>query len=118
MSHATQLHNRRSLNDSLEILNRPGLSGNGTRTVDYEIQRAVIPTIKSALEHSLTEECRQYLGFVRYERVLWGRCPEVTRSGTYTRTLRTQYGGMTDFRLPKVRRGTRALPWQIIARDW
>ena len=56
MSHATQLHHRRYLNDSLEIINRHGLPGNGTSTVCQAIQHAVTTTVKSALEQSLEEE--------------------------------------------------------------
>ncbi len=56
MSHATQLHNRRSLHDSLEIINRHGLPGNVKSTVCQAIQQAVTTTVKGALEHSLEEE--------------------------------------------------------------
>jgi hypothetical protein len=56
MRHATQLHHRRYLHDSLEILNRHGLPGHVKRTVCHEIQQAVTLTVKSALEHTLEEE--------------------------------------------------------------
>ena len=56
MSHATQRHHRRYLNDSLEIIHRHGLPGNVKSTVCPELQQAVTTTVKSALEHSLEEE--------------------------------------------------------------
>jgi transposase-like protein len=116
MSHATQRHNRRDLNDSLEIITRHGLPGNVKSTVCHEIQQAVTLTVKGALEHSLEEELTQYLGVARYEHLPWGRRPELTRSGTYTRALLTQYGGIPDLRVPKLRRGNRAIPWHTITR--
>ena len=116
MSHATQLHNRRDLNDSLEIINRRGLPGNVKSAVCHQIQHAVTTTVKHVLEHSLEEELTQYLGFAWYEHLPWGRGPELTRSGTYGRELLTQYGRIADLRVPKLRRGNRALTWQTIAR--
>jgi transposase-like protein len=116
MSHATQLHNRRYLDNYLEIINRHGLPGNVKSTVCQEIQQAVTRTVKAALEQSLEEELTQYLGLVRYEHVPWGRRPECTRSGAYTRALLTQYGCIADLRVPKLRRGNRALQWQTITR--
>jgi transposase-like protein len=68
------------------------------------------------LEHSLAEELTQYLGLARYEHLPWGRRPELTRSGTYGRELLTQYGRIADLRVPKLRRGSRELQWQTIAR--
>jgi hypothetical protein len=75
MSHATQLPNRRDLNDSLEILNRHGLPGNVKSTICQEIQRAVTPTVKRALAHSLEAELTQYLGLARDAHLPWGRRP-------------------------------------------
>jgi len=116
MSHATQLHNRRYLNDYLEIINRHGLPGNAKIEVCQEIHRAVTTTVKGVLEHSLEEELTQYLGLSRYEHLPWGRRPELTRSGTYGRELLTQYGRIADLRVPKFRRGNRELKWQTIER--
>jgi hypothetical protein len=62
MSHATQLHNRRYLNDYLEIINRHGLPGNVKSAVCQGIQPAVTTTVKGVLEHSLEEALTQYLG--------------------------------------------------------
>ena len=65
MSHATQLHHRRYLNDSLERINRHGLPGNVKSAVCHQIHHAVARTVKHVLEHSLEEEFTQYLGLVR-----------------------------------------------------
>ena len=106
----------RYLNDSLEIINRHGLPGNVKSTVCHAIQQAVMLTVKGALEHRLAEELTQYLGLARYEHLPWGRRPELTRSGPYTRTLLTPYGCIADLRVPKVRRGNQAIAWQTITR--
>lgn len=116
MSHATQLHNRRYLNDYLEIINRRGLPGNVKSAVGQEVHHAVLSVVKRVLEHSLEEELTQYLGLAWYEHLPRGRCPERTRSGTYGRELLTQYGSITDLRVPKLRRGNREIKWQTITR--
>ena len=116
MSHAKQLHHRRYLNDYLEIINRRGLPGNVKSAVCHQMQHAVTTTVKRVLEHSLEEELTQYLGLGWYEHLPWGRCPELTRSGTYGRELLTQYGRIADLRVPKLRRGNRELTWQTIER--
>jgi hypothetical protein len=51
MSHATQLHNRRSLHDSLEIINRRGLPGNVKSAVCHQRHHAVTTTVKGVLAH-------------------------------------------------------------------
>ena len=116
MSHAKQLHHRRYLNDYLEIINRRGLPDNIKSEVSQQIHQAVTTTVKGLLEHTLEEELTQYLGLARYERLPWGRRPELTRSGTYGRELLTQYGRIADLRVPKVRRGNREFRWQTITR--
>jgi hypothetical protein len=55
MRHATQLHNRRSLHDYLEIIKRHGLPGNGKSEVCHQMHQAVTTTVKGLLEHSLEE---------------------------------------------------------------
>jgi transposase-like protein len=116
MSHATQLHNRRYLKDYLEIINRRGLPGNVKDAVCQEMQHVVRTTVQGVLEHSLEEALSQYLGLAWYEHLPWGRCPELTRRGTYGRELLTQYGRIADLRVPKLRRGNRELKWQTIER--
>ena len=115
MSHAKQLHNRRYLNDYLEIINREGLPGNVKNDVCRKVQATVIATVQHVIEAALDEELRAYLGVDRYEHVPWGR-PPATRSGSYQRTLLTQYGAIADLHVPKLRRGNGALTWQSIMR--
>ena len=89
MSHAKQLHHRRYLNDSLEIINREGLPGNVKTDLCLTVQETVSTTVQHVIETALEEELSVYLGLARYEHVPWGRPPEVTRSGSYQRTLIT-----------------------------
>ena len=56
MSHAKQLHNRRSLNDSLEIINREGLPGNIKNDLCRQVQDTVIATVQHVIEAALDEE--------------------------------------------------------------
>ena len=116
MSHAKQLHNRRYFDDYLEIINRRGLPGNVKTAVCQQVRQTVITTVQHVIEQALEEELRAYLGLARYERRPWGRPPESTRSGTYRRALLTQYGGIPNLRVPKLRRGNGALSWQTITR--
>ena len=58
---------------------------------------------------------------MRYEPLPCRRGPERTRSGSYHRELCTQYGGIPDLRVPKLRRGNGAVSWQTserYARCW
>jgi len=116
MSHAKQLHNRRYLNDYLEIINREGLPGNVKNDLCRKVQDTVIATVQHVIEAALDEELRASLGLDRYEHVPWGRPPESTRSGSYQRTLLTQYGAIADLHVPKLRRGNGAVSWQSITR--
>jgi putative transposase len=116
MSHAKQLHNRRYLNDYLEIINREGLPGNIKHDLCLKVQETVIATVQHVIEAALDEELSAYLGWDRYEHVPWGRPPEATRSGSYQRALLTQYGPIAALHVPKVRRGNGALTWHSITR--
>ena len=116
MSHAKQLHNRRSLDDYLEIINRTGLPGKVQADVCQQVQDMVIATVQGALEQALEEELTTYVGCGRYAHLPWGRGPEQTRSGTYCRALLTQYGCIPDLPVPQLRRGNGQLPWQTLTR--
>ncbi len=116
MSHAKQLHNRRYLNDYLEIMNREGLPGNVKAELGLQVQDAVLTTVQQVIEQALEEELSAYLGLNRYEHFVLGRPPELTRSGSYTRELLTQYGPIAKLRVPKLRRGNGALSWQSMTR--
>ena len=56
MSHAKQLHNRRYLNDYLEIINREGLPGNIKNDLCRKVQDTVIATVQHVIEAALDEE--------------------------------------------------------------
>ena len=116
MSHAKQLHNRRYLNDYLEIINREGLPGNVKHDLCLQVQDVVITTVQQVIEAALEEELSAYLGLDRYEHLPWGRPPERTRSGSYQRELLTQYGPIDDLHVPKLRRGNGDLTWHCITR--
>ena len=62
MSHATQLHNRRYFDDSLEIINRHGLPGNVKHEVCQQVRDAVLTTVQTVIEHALQEEWRRTWG--------------------------------------------------------
>jgi putative transposase len=116
MSHAKQLHNRRYLNDYLEMINREGLPGKIKSALCLTVQDTVIDTVQQIIEAALEEELHAYLGLERYEHVPRGRPAELTRSGSYQRVLITQYGPIADLQVPKLRRGNGALTWQSITR--
>ena len=116
MSHATQLHNRGYLADSMQIMHRCALPGNVQEEVSRHVQARALETVKWTLEQALDEEVHAYLGHARYERAMVPRRPEETRSGSYTRELWTQYGRIAALRVPTLRRGNRHLAWQTITR--
>ena len=116
MSHATQLHHRGYLADSLQIMHTSVLPGNVYEAVYSQVHAQVVSTVKWPLEQALAEELTRYLGRDRYARRLVPGCPEATRSGTYQRELWRQYGCIVDLRVPKLRRGNSRHTWQSIAR--
>jgi putative transposase len=116
MSHAKQLHHPSYFDDYMEIINRRGLPGNVKTEVRPHVHHAVLTTVQSVIEQALEEELNAYLGGVRYEHLPCGRGPERTRSGSYRRELFTQYGGIPDLRVPKLRRGNGDVSWQTIER--
>lgn len=90
MSHATQLHNRRSLHDYMESSNREGLPGNVKSALCLQVQDTVIATVPHVIAEALAEELYAYVGLARYAHVPWGRPPEATRSGSAQREWLTQ----------------------------
>ena len=116
MSHVHQLHNRRYFDDSMEIINRKGLPGNVKSELCHQVNDAVVATTQQVIEQALEAELSAYVGAERYEHLPWGREAEQTRSGCYRRELSTHYGGMADWRVPKLRKGNAALEWQTISR--
>jgi hypothetical protein len=94
MSHAKQLHNRRYLDNSLQIINRMGLPSNVQADLCPQGQERGIATVQEAIEQALEEELTTARGCERYVPLPWGRRPEQTRSGTSGRELLPQYGGI------------------------
>ena len=116
MRHATQLHNRRDLDDSLTMINRAGLPHDVKAAVCQQVQHAVMTTVKGTIEEALEAEVTVSLGCARYAPLPQGRLPEQTRRGGYTRAVLTQYAAMVARRVPKRRRGNGQRHWQTIAR--
>jgi hypothetical protein len=87
MSHATQLHHRGYLADSMQIMHRCALPGNVPDEIYRQVHDRALATVKWTLEQALDEEVRAYLGCARYVRHTYPREPEHTRSGAYERQL-------------------------------
>ena len=117
MSHAQQLHNRRSLDGSMPIINRAGLPDKVKAAVCQQVHATVLATVQWTIEQALEEERTAYGGCQRFVPLPQGRPTEYPRSGGDRRVLRTQYAGIPALRVPKLRRGTRHLCWQTITRD-
>lgn len=116
MSHANQLHDRRYLDDYLQMIHRAGLPSHVKAEVCQQVQQAVITTVQWTLEQALQEELTAQLGLARYTHLPQGRMPEHTRSGFYCRQLLTQYALIAHLHVPKLRRGNSQLSWQTITR--
>ena len=89
MSHATQLHDRRYLDDSLQMIHRSGFPSHVKAEVCQQVQQAVLTTVTWTREQALPEELSAYLGLSRYAHLSQGRTPAHTRSGSDARTLIT-----------------------------
>ena len=116
MSHAPQLHNRQYFDDYMEIINRKGLPGHIKSELCQQVNDAVVATTQQVIEQALEAALTAYVGAERYEHLAWGCDAEQTRSGYYRRALITQYGCLTDLRVPKLRKGNGHLEWQTISR--
>ena len=62
MSHAKQLHQRRYLNDYLEIMTREGLPGNVKNDLCHQVQATVLATVQRLIAVALEEELPTSLG--------------------------------------------------------
>jgi len=111
MSHATQLHDRRYLDDYRTMMNRAGLPDHVKAEVCQQVQHAVMTTVQWTLAQALAEELTAHLGCARSTHLPQGRMPEHTRSGFYGRQLLTQYALMAHLHVPKLRRGNSQLSW-------
>ena len=59
MSHAQQLHNRRSLDGSMPIINRAGLPDKAKAAVCQQVHATVLATVQWTIEQALEEVKRQ-----------------------------------------------------------
>lgn len=86
-------------------------------TVTQQVRQHALAGVQAALETALVEELNAY-------RTQWEAAqppctclpPALQRSGTYTRKVLTSYGCIPTLRVPKLRGGNRARPWQILTR--
>jgi len=78
------------------------------------LEEVVLAEVRALIEGALEAELSQYLGFERYERTGGAKPPEKQRSGHHSRALEAQYGVIKDLRVPKLRRGNKAIEWQVI----
>ncbi|MBU0492904.1 MAG: transposase [Chloroflexi bacterium] len=76
--------------------------------LEQRIQERVVATVKAILEAALDEELAAVL-------VTWPG-PKPRRSGSFGCTTDTQYGRITDLRVPKLRWGNKQRPWHILQR--
>lgn len=80
------------------------------------LEEAVLAVERAVIEEVLEAELSRHLGFERYERTGEAKPPEKLRSGHHSRGLETQYGVIKDLRVPKLRRGNKAIQWQASSR--
>ena len=95
MSHAQQLHNRRYLDGSMQIINRAGLPDKVKAEVCQQVHATVLATVQWTIEQALEEEVTAYGGCQRSVHLPQGRPAEHTRSGRdFLRTVyETVVGG-------------------------
>lgn len=85
--------------------------------LEAHLRQQALAGVRVALETALIEELNAELGFAPYERQASGVKPaERQRSGCFRREVVTAYGRIADLRVPKLRRGNRQRPWQILTR--
>ena len=65
MSHATQLHDRGYLADSMQIMHRVPPPGHCQGEVYHQVHACALETVQWTLEQALDEEVRAYLGRAR-----------------------------------------------------
>ena len=76
--------------------------------LEQALRTAVLRAVKTTLEAALDEEVKAELTKLAAERP--------RRSGYFRRGLDTQYGHLSDLRVPKLRRRNREREWQILQR--
>jgi transposase-like protein len=87
------------------------------KALETRLRDEALIGVRAALEAALIEELDAQLAFGRYARLSTGKKPpEKHRSGFFQRQVETSYGHIPDLRVPKLRRGNKARPWQILVR--
>ena len=76
--------------------------------LEQALQTAVLEAIKTTLETALKEEIKAELAKLLEDRP--------RRSGYFERGLDTQYGHLSNLRVPKLRRRNKEREWQILQR--
>ena len=82
------------------------------KQIDAEVHQEVV---KRVVEEALVQELNDYLGFERYEWTGAAKPAHQHRSGAWGRGLRTLWGTV-EVRVPKLRKGNQARPWQVLVR--
>ncbi|MCY7390693.1 MAG: transposase [Leptolyngbyaceae cyanobacterium CAN_BIN12] len=76
--------------------------------LEQALRTAVLGAVKTTLEAALKEEVKAALAQMGKERP--------RRSGYFQRGLDTQYGHLSDLRVPKLRQRNKEREWQILQR--
>ena len=122
MSHAKQLHHRRSLHDSLEILNREGLPGNVKTDLCLRVQDTVITTVHHVIEAALDEELHAYLGLDRMNMCPGGAHPRRPAVGAISAPCSRSTAPLPTCTCPNGAGGTARCPgnttWKVIREIW
>jgi transposase-like protein len=85
--------------------------------LETRLRQSALVGVRAGLEAALVEELEAQLGFGRYVRLPTGKKPpEQQRSGFFQRHVDTSYGYIPDLRVPKLRRGNKERPWQVLVR--
>jgi transposase-like protein len=93
-------------NDPGQISSKPPASGvfNGTQACLEQVKIAVQTTVEGALEAELAEDLTDRID------------EKPRRSGFFHRVLDTQYGRISELRVPKLRWGNKEREWLILQR--
>ena len=106
---------REALTARLERIRAECFQHSVSRALMERLNDEVEQLVKRLVEEALVQELNGYLGFGPYERTGSAKPAHQHRSGSWTRSLRTMWGS-TNIRVPKLRRGNKERPWQVLER--